>query len=47
MRGEHKCSIIDWKFTRLDAEDKIRGASTHKKNIAYYQLAKKDFKTDI
>jgi hypothetical protein len=32
MRSEHKCAIIDWKFTRLDAEEKIRGASTQKKN---------------
>ena len=47
MRGEHKCSIVDWKFTRLDAEEKIKGAGTNRKNEIYYQLAKKDFKTEI
>lgn len=47
MRSERKCSIIDWKFTRLDAEEKIKGAQTQRKNEIYYQLARKDFKTDI
>lgn len=47
MRNEEKCSIIDWKFTRLDAEDKIKGASTQRKNEIYVQLARKDYKTDI
>lgn len=47
MRGEHKCSIIDWKFSRLDAEQKIKGAGTSRKNELYCQLAKKDFKTEI
>ncbi len=32
MRAEHKCSIVDWKFTRLDAEQKIKGAGTSRKN---------------
>ena len=47
MRNQHKCCIIDWKFTRLDAKEKIKGGSTQRKNLLYYQLAKKDYKTDV
>ena len=47
LRNEHKCLIIDWKFTRLHAKQKIRGSAVQKKNDIYMQLARKDFKTDV
>ena len=47
LRNQEKCCIVDWKFTRLHAFDKIKGAGVQRKNKLYYQLAKKDFKTDI
>lgn len=47
MRNQEKCVIVDWKFTMLDAKEKIKGKSTERKNLLYYQLARKDYKTDV
>jgi hypothetical protein len=47
LRNENRCKIIDWKFTKLVAEEKIKGSSIARKNKIYYQLAAKDYKTSI
>ena len=47
MRNQHQCAIIDWKFTMLDAKEKIKGKATQSKNLLYCQLARKDYKTDV
>ena len=47
LRNQEKCCIVDWKFTRLHANEKIKGGGVQRKNKLYYQLAKKDFKTDV
>jgi len=47
LRTEEKCCIIDWKFSKLIADEKIKGNSVKNKNKQYYQLAYKDFLTDV
>lgn len=47
LRNENRCKIIDWKFTKLVAEEKIKGSSIARKNKIYYQLAAKDYRTSI
>lgn len=47
LRNEVKSGIIDWKFSKLVAEEKIKGNGVKNKNKQYYQLAYKDFLTDV
>ena len=47
LRNEQKSGIIDWKFTKLEANEKIKGNGVNNKNKQYYQLACKDFLTDV
>ena len=47
LRNKEKCGVLDWKFTRLEAKQKIRGSWIAFKNKAYYQLASKDFRTSV
>jgi 5-methylcytosine-specific restriction endonuclease McrBC regulatory subunit McrC len=47
LRNEDKSGIIDWKFSKLMAEQKIKGNGVKNKNRQYYQLAYKDFLTDV
>ncbi len=36
LRHENKVCIIDWKFSRLGAEEKLKGNATLKKNKVYH-----------
>jgi hypothetical protein len=47
LRNEEKSGIIDWKFSKLVAEEKIKGNGVKNKNKQYYQLAYKDYLTDV
>ena len=47
LRNKEKCCVLDWKFTRLEAKEKIKGNWIAYKNKIYYQLASKDFKTSV
>ena len=47
MRNQTKSVIVDWKFTIYDAKEKIREKDTEVKNLQYYQLARKDYKTEV
>jgi len=47
LRNENKICIIDWKFSRISAHEKINTRAFVKKNELYLQLAKKDYKSDV
>lgn len=41
MRKEDKVCIIDWKFSKTEANEKIMTGAFVKKNKEYFQLARK------
>ncbi len=45
MRHSEKVCIIDWKFSKIEAETKISEADNKACNKLYYELARKDFRT--
>lgn len=47
LRNENKICIIDWKFTKNKADEKINKKAFVKKNELYLQLAKKDYKSEV
>lgn len=40
LRSKNKVCIIDWKFSRVNADEKIAAEVFAKKNLEYFQLAR-------
>ncbi len=47
LRNQDKICIIDWKFSKIKANQKINTRAFVKKNELYLQLAKKEYKSDV
>lgn len=47
LRNENNICIIDWKFSKDQANMKVNRGLYGKKNLIYFQLAKKDYKSDV
>lgn len=47
LRSDHKVCIIDWKFSKVNANQKITAASFVEKNKQYFQLARKQYNADV
>ena len=47
LRNDDKVCIIDWKFSRVDAQYKMTDNKITDRNKVYFQLARKEFNSDV
>ena len=47
LRNEESVCIIDWKFSKVNADQKINTAMFAKKNRQYFQLARKEYNANV
>ena len=47
LRSDEKVCIIDWKFSKIDAQYKMTANKIAERNKVYFQLARKEFNSTV